>query len=141
MRTLVASRFDGFEKLALNTANPLGWPFAPIRFGPFGIGYAFRIGLTPSGAACRACNDGTSTPLVCGRSRRSPSYDKKKKVEFFPLNQGWRPPSPNRGKRIGPPSTKPKSLCRVAGFASRRKLLNQSLASKASLRKYSNALP
>src|ERR1051326_2064420 len=107
MRTLVASRFKGLEKLALKTAKPLGCPVAPIRFAPFGTGYASRIGLTPAGAACRAANDGTSTLLLCGRRKRSPSYDTKKKVEFLPLNQGWSPPIPNRGSKTGPPPTKP----------------------------------
>src|ERR1043166_7021252 len=102
MRILVASRFNGFEKLALNTASPLGRPFAPVRFGPLGNGYAFRIGFNATDAACRASSDGTSTPRLCGKRKRSPSYEKKKKVEFLPLNHGWRPPSPKRGSRTGP---------------------------------------
>src|SRR6266540_3019729 len=54
-------------------------------------------------------------------------------------NEG--PPSPKRGRYRGPPSTPPKLFCRSAGFARDLALLNQSVASKASFRKYSKTVP
>src|SRR6185369_6713679 len=70
--------------------------------------------------------DGTWVLAVFGRRRRRPSYEKKKNV---------------LSRKIGPPITPPKLFCLSAGFGKPSRLLNQSLASSASLRKYSKTEP
>src|SRR4051812_42577538 len=117
---LSASRLDGFEYDAANDARP-GPTAAPV-----GRGYAFKYGCIVAGASCR---DGTSGTAVCwldGSRNRSVSCEKKKNVRSF---------------LSGPPTTPPKSFRRCSGFGRWLAFTNQSVASSALFRKYSNTEP
>src|ERR1044071_2503898 len=108
---LVEFNFDGFEKEALNCASP-----APSA-RPFAIGKTFKNGREVEGAICLDALSGTAVCMLDGWRNRRPSYEKKKNVLSF---------------RTGPPTTPPKSCCRVWGFGRPLKFTNQSLASSTS---------
>src|SRR5437660_8334389 len=101
---LVASSVEGLESVPTNCATPLP------KSVPFGIGRAFRNGWVDGIADCRALSEGTVVLKTLGRSRRSPSYEKKKKVRF---------------RRSGPPKTPPKSFCLSFAFGRPKLLANQ----------------
>src|SRR5690348_13383178 len=108
---LYASSDEGFEKPALNRAEP----FPSVE--PLATGNAFKYGRIVAGACCRAWLSGTTVCTLDGCRNRCPSYEKKKNVLSL---------------IIGPPSTPPKSFSRSCGFGRPVAFANQSFASSTS---------